>query len=160
MFRINRYGFEGRRSDPVTLDEKLVFAGDEYILEAILQHEGERANSGHYIIFLRLNGVWECRNDARQDVYDGMPQYSPENVYVVVYSLLQSSTSSSSSRRREEGEQAAKREREGQAPAVPKTSESANKVDAYADLLRGVDTTLNRHRSNSSTCCAKKFRRQ
>ena len=90
IFRVNRYNDQGRRSDPIVLDEKLTFEnGDEYCLEAILQHEGESVHGGHYIIFLRLNGIWECRDDHRRTTYEGasLPPYSPENVYVVVYGL-------------------------------------------------------------------------
>ena len=100
VFRINRYTPQGRRSDPVTLDETLTFEnGDEYILEAILQHEGESIHGGHYIMFLRTNGAWERRDDGKQTVFVSakLPPYSPENVYVVVYGLLRSNGSSSSS---------------------------------------------------------------
>ena len=93
IFRINRYSAEDRRSDPIVLDEKLTFEnGDEYRLEAILQHEGESIHGGHYIIFLRLGEIWECRNDDRRTFYPdaNLPPYSPENVYVVVYGLTKS----------------------------------------------------------------------
>ena len=52
VFSIHRYSAQGKRSDPVVLDEKLTFEnGDTYSLEAILQHEGESIHKGHYIIF-------------------------------------------------------------------------------------------------------------
>ena len=96
VFRVNRYGRgrddrPERRSDPIELEEKIVFDnGDEYFLEAILQHEGDSASSGHYIVFLRLGGIWQCRNDNRKDEFYGarLPPYSPENVYLVVYRRL------------------------------------------------------------------------
>ena len=90
IFRINRYSDQSRRSDKIFLDEKLTFEnGDEYNLEAILQHEGQSVHGGHYIIFLFLNGCWECRDDGSRTVYEGarMPPYTPENVYVVVYGI-------------------------------------------------------------------------
>ena len=58
IFRINRYSDQSRRSDKIFLDEKLTFKnGDEYNLEAILQHEGQSVHGGHYIIFLFLMDV-------------------------------------------------------------------------------------------------------
>ena len=55
---------------------------DEYHLEAILQHEGQSAHCGHYVVFLFLNGRWERRDDGRRDRYQGgeLPPYTPENV--------------------------------------------------------------------------------
>ena len=52
IFRINRFSDEGKRPDPILVDEKLTFENaEEYTLEAILQHEGESVHGGHYIIF-------------------------------------------------------------------------------------------------------------
>ena len=98
-YLMNRYSDQRRRSDPVAVDEKLTFDnGDVYSLEAILQHECASVHGGHYIIFLRLNGLWECRDDDRRTLYKGakLPPYSPENIYVVVYGLSNSSESSTS----------------------------------------------------------------
>ncbi len=90
VFRINRYSVAGRRSDPVILDESIIFDnGDLYDLQAILQHEGESARCGHYIMFLRTSTAWECRNDGTCVEHDGakLPPYSPESVYILVYAL-------------------------------------------------------------------------
>ena len=100
VFRINRYTAQGRRSDPVTLDEQLTFeGGDKYSLQAIVQHEGESIHGGHYIMYLKSNGKWECRNDQSRTFYDAgkLPPYTPENVYLVVYALSSSNGSSASS---------------------------------------------------------------
>ena len=55
---------------------------DEYHLEAIVQHEGQFAHCGHYVVFLFLNGRWERRDDDRRDIYQAgeLPPYTPENV--------------------------------------------------------------------------------
>ena len=91
VFRINRYSTEGRRPDEIDLDKYLTFDNgeEEYRLEAILQHHGRSAHQGHYIIFLFINGVWECHNDDDRTFFndEDMPPYSPEDVYVVVYGL-------------------------------------------------------------------------
>ena len=90
VFRINRYHVASRRSDPVILNESIFFHnGDMYDLQAIVQHEGESAHCGHYIMFLRTSRSWECRNDGTVVEHDSakLPPYSPENVYIVVYTL-------------------------------------------------------------------------
>ena len=88
ILRINRYYDQGKRRDPVVLDETLVFGNrDKSSLQAIVQHEGESVHGGHYVIFLRRDGIWECRDDGMMREYEvaRLPLYCPQNVYVVVY---------------------------------------------------------------------------
>ena len=76
IFRVNRENGQGRRSDAIVLDENLTFEnGDEYCLEAILQHEGKSVYGGHYIIFLRLHGIWD---DTPHDAHRCTAADAPE----------------------------------------------------------------------------------
>ena len=89
VFRFGRYSDTGKRSDRVILDSIIPCRDDsQYRLEAILEHSGSTVLSGHYIIYLLLNGRWEKRNDAEQTFCDetgGPLQYNASNVYLVVY---------------------------------------------------------------------------
>ena len=84
VLRFGRYSDTGKRSDRLILDP-IISSHDksQYKLEAILEHSGSTVSSGHYIIYLLLNGRWEKRNDAAQTFLDdtgGPLRYNPSNV--------------------------------------------------------------------------------
>ena len=84
VLRFGRYSDAGRRGDRLILDP-IISSKDEshYKLEAILEHSGSTVSSGHYILYLLLNGRWEKRNDALQTFSDetgGPLRYNPSNV--------------------------------------------------------------------------------
>ena len=84
VLRFGRYSDAGKRNDRLLLDP-IISSKDEsqYKLEAILEHSGSTVFSGHYIIYLLLNGRWEKRNDDKQTFLDesgGPLRYNPSNV--------------------------------------------------------------------------------
>ena len=69
VYRFNRYTELERRGDRIILNPTISSAnGVEFILEAILQHEGQSCSNGHYILYLLSNGRWERRDDANRKV--------------------------------------------------------------------------------------------
>ena len=84
VLRLGRYSDAGKRNDRILLDPIISCRdGSEYRLEAILEHSGATVFSGHYIIYLLINGRWEKRNDDKQTFLDesgGPLRYNPSNV--------------------------------------------------------------------------------
>ena len=50
----------------MALDQNITFDnGDEYSLQAIVEHDGEDVHGGHYVVLIRRHGIWEDREDDK-----------------------------------------------------------------------------------------------
>lgn len=89
IFRINRPPGQGgalsMRKDPVVPEMVLEFADVFYDLVAVVEHDGDTVNDGHYEAVIRSENGWQRRSDCTLKRVDDVPVLRYPNIYVVVY---------------------------------------------------------------------------